>query len=59
MIVMSKIGQSMAAGFGAALLTVIAVGAAVGPVRAEAMPRSMAAAPAGLVAAQLSSQAAA
>jgi hypothetical protein len=58
MIVTSRIGQSMVAGFGAFLLTVAAVGGAIGPVRAEAS-RPMAGAPAGLVAAPLSSQAAA
>jgi hypothetical protein len=56
MIVRGKIGESVAAAFAAAILTVTAVAAATGPVRSE-MPRHAAEAPAALVAAPLSSQA--
>lgn len=56
MIVGRKIGESVAAAFAAAMLTVTAVAAATGPVRSEA-PRQAAVAPAALVAAPLSSQA--
>ena len=54
--IVRKIGESVVAAFAAAMLTVTAVAAATGPVRSEA-PRQMAAAPAALVAAPLSSQA--
>jgi hypothetical protein len=53
--VMSRTGQSMLAAFAAALLTVVTVGAAAGP--AATVPHGLVAAPATLVAAQLSSQA--
>jgi hypothetical protein len=51
----SKIGQSMLAAFGAALLTMTTLGVAAGP--AATLPHGLAAAPAALVAAQVSSQA--
>jgi hypothetical protein len=53
--VTSRMGQSMLAAFGAALLTITTVGAAAGP--AATLPHGLVAAPAALVAAQLSSQA--
>jgi hypothetical protein len=53
MIVISRIGQRMLAGFAAVILTATTVAAAAGPVPAH----QMAPAPAGLVAAPLSSQA--
>jgi hypothetical protein len=56
MIAMSRFGQKTAAAFAACILTATTVGAAVGPVHKE-MPRGTVAAPAALVAAQLSSQA--
>ena len=55
MTITSRIGQSMLAAFAAALLTLTTVGAAAGP--AAPMPHGLAAAPAALVAAQVSSQA--
>jgi len=55
MIVTSRIGQSMVAAFAAALLTMVTVGAAAGPL--PTTPHGLAAAPATLVVAQLSSQA--
>ena len=51
----SKMGQSMLAAFAAALLTLTTLGAAAGP--AATLPHGLVAAPAALVAAQLSSQA--
>ena len=51
----SRIGQSMLAAFAAALLTLTTLGAAAGP--AATLPHGLVAAPAALVAAQLSSQA--
>jgi hypothetical protein len=53
--VTSRIGQSMLAAFAAALLTITTVGAAAGP--AAMPPHGLVAAPAALVAVQLSSQA--
>jgi hypothetical protein len=50
----SRIGQSAVAAFAAALLTLTIVGAAAGPVTAA--PHGVVAAPAALVAAQVSSQ---
>ncbi len=55
MIVMSRIGQSIVASLAAVILAATAVGAAVGPVRADS--GSGIAAPAALVVAMLSSQA--
>jgi hypothetical protein len=55
MIVTSRIGQSMLAAFAAALLTITTLGVAAGP--AATLPHGLVAAPAALVAAQLSSQA--
>ena len=51
----SKIGQSMLAAFGAALLTMTTLGVAAGP--GATLPHGLAAAPVALVAAQVSSQA--
>ena len=55
MIMTSRIGQSMMAAFAAALLTLTTLGAAAGP--AATLPHDLVAAPAALVAAQVSSQA--
>jgi hypothetical protein len=56
MIAMSRIGQKIAAGLAALILTATTVGAAVGTAH-NGMPRGTVAAPASLVAAQLSGQA--
>ena len=55
MYVTGRIGQSMLAAFAAVLFTLTTVGAAAGP--AATLPHGLAAAPAALVAAQVSSQA--
>jgi hypothetical protein len=55
MIVNGRIGQSVMAAFAAALFTLATLGAAAGPLPTS--PRGLAAAPAALVVAQVSSQA--